>query len=91
MDSTGEEIKKILKAKLKASHIDIVDDSAKHAGHAQAKQSGGGHFSVTVVANVFTDKPLAARHRMVYEALKDLMDKKIHALALKTLTPEELP
>ena len=91
MDSTGEEIKKILAAKLNASHIRLVDDSAKHAGHAGVQQSGGGHFKVTVVAKIFVGKPLAARHRIVYEALKDLLGTKIHALTLKALTPEELP
>jgi BolA protein len=67
--------------------IDVRDDSAQHAGHAGA--SAGGHYSVTIVAAVFAGKPRVARHRMVYDALADALQRGIHALAITAYTPEE--
>jgi BolA protein len=67
--------------------ITISDDSAQHAGHAGA--AAGGHFSVTIVAVAFAGKPRVARHRMVYDALADAMQRGIHALAITAYTPEE--
>jgi len=67
--------------------IQITDDSAQHAGHAGA--AAGGHFSVTIVAAAFAGKPRVARHRMVYDALADAMQRGIHALAITAYTPEE--
>lgn len=68
--------------------LDIVDDSAKHAGHAGAR-AGGGHFLVTIVSDAFTDKTPIQRHRMVFEALGDAMQSEIHALSIKASTPAE--
>lgn len=68
--------------------LDIIDDSAGHAGHAGAA-SGGGHFNVLIVAQVFAGKAPLARHRMVYAALDDMMGQDIHALSIQALTPEE--
>ena len=82
-----DEIRNLLTEKLAAIHVEIIDDSHLHAGHAGAKQ--GGHFTAKVVSKDFEGKSLPARHKMVYAALNDLMKTKIHALALKTLTPEE--
>jgi BolA protein len=67
--------------------IQITDDSAQHAGHAGA--SAGGHFTVTIVAAAFAGKARVARHRMVYDALADAMQRGIHALAITAYTPEE--
>ncbi|SMG22344.1 BolA family protein [Paraburkholderia susongensis] len=67
--------------------IRISDDSAQHAGHAGA--AAGGHFSVTIVAAAFAGKARVARHRMVYDALADAMQRGIHALAITAYTPEE--
>ena len=69
--------------------LEIEDDSAAHAGHAGAR-SGKGHFNVLIVAEAFTGKPLLERHRMVYEALGELMHTDIHALSVKALAPDEL-
>ncbi len=69
-------------------HLDIIDDSHKHAGHAGAK-SGGGHFTVTIVSDKFKDQSTLERHRMIYLAVADLMRTEIHALSIKALTPEE--
>ena len=84
---TANEIRRILTEKLDAAHIEIIDDSHRHAGHAGAKQ--GGHFTVKIVSNDFDGKSLTVRHKLVYAALDSLMKAKIHALTLKTLTPTE--
>ena len=87
MDDRTERIRKILEAALKPSHLEIVDVSAAHAGHAEA--GGGGHYSVTIVTEAFRGKSLLERHQMVYRALGEMMVSEIHALSLQTFTPEE--
>lgn len=68
--------------------IEIDDDSALHAGHAGAR-SGGGHYRLTIVADCFQGKNTVARHRLVYDALGDLMRTRVHALAVRALTADE--
>ena len=68
--------------------VNIIDDSAKHAGHAGAR-SGGGHYRLTIISLQFNDKPAMARHRMVYHALGSLMQHEIHALSITAKTPQE--
>lgn len=69
--------------------LEIEDESARHAGHAGARPEGETHFNVTVVADAFAGKSRVERQRMVYAALKELMETRIHALAMTTLTPAE--
>jgi BolA family transcriptional regulator, general stress-responsive regulator len=76
-----------LTAALAPVSISVRDDSAQHAGHAGA--SAGGHFTVTIVAAAFAGKARVARHRLVYDALADAMQRGIHALAIMAYTPEE--
>jgi len=85
---TSEIIKQKLNDALKPDLIEIIDDSAAHAGHAGA-QSGGGHYNVTIVAEIFDGKSLLQRHQLIYQALSDLMKKEIHALGINALTPSE--
>jgi BolA protein len=68
--------------------LEIIDESAKHAGHAGAA-SGGGHFILHIVSTAFQDKPLIQRHRLVYDALGDMMQHDIHALSIQAATPGE--
>mgnify|MGYP001814502400 FL=1 len=68
--------------------LEIVDESAKHAGHAGAA-SGGGHFIVTIVSTAFENKSLIQRHRLVYDAVDDIMHSEIHALSIQASTPDE--
>jgi len=75
-------------SKLNPESLEIVDESARHAGHEGAK-SGGGHYRLTIVSRQFAGKPVQARHRMVYEALGAMMHKEIHALAISAHAPEE--
>jgi BolA family transcriptional regulator, general stress-responsive regulator len=76
-----------LAAALAPESIAVRDDSAQHVGHAGA--AAGGHYSVTIVAGAFAGKPRVARHRLVYDALADVMQRGIHALAITAYTPEE--
>ena len=68
--------------------IEIIDDSAKHAGHAGAK-SGGGHFRLSIVSPRFAGCRTMERHRLVYDALGPLMKREIHALGISAKTPDE--
>ena len=73
---------------LQPESLDIVDDSAKHAGHAGAA-SGGGHYQLTIVSKQFDGKPQVARHRLIYQALGDMMQRLIHALSITAYTPDQ--
>jgi BolA family transcriptional regulator, general stress-responsive regulator len=86
--STTDSIQARLAA-LEPESLEIVDDSAKHAGHEGAR-SGGGHYSLVIVSKRFSGQAVQLRHRMVYDALGPLMHKEIHALAIKAYAPEEL-
>jgi len=90
MTGLREQIEAILRGRFRPAHLEVRDDSARHAGHAGAA-SGGGHFEVLIVSAVFEGKPLLDRHRMVNEALRDMIGREIHALGLKTLAPSERP
>lgn len=74
-------------AALDPQRLEILDDSAKHAGHAGAKD--GGHYRLTIVSPRFSGCGTMQRHRLIYEALGPMMRGEIHALSIKALTPEE--
>ena len=86
--STAERMRERLAA-LAPQSVDIADESAKHAGHAGAK-GGGGHYALTIVAKKFDGQSTVARHRMIYGALGDLMQREIHALSIRAFAPGEL-
>jgi BolA protein len=86
--ATRDRIETILRDRFDPERLEIRDDSARHAGHAGAA-SGGGHFEVLIVAAAFAGRPLLDRHRMVNDALRDLIGAEIHALGLRTLAPGE--
>ena len=75
-------------AALDPVRLDLRDESAQHAGHAGARPSGGSHWQLTIVSDAFRGKNAVARHRMVYEALGDLMKHDIHALKIEALPPD---
>lgn len=68
--------------------LDIIDNSAAHAGHAGVR-SGGGHYQVAIVSSAFENKTLVQRHQLIYKALGDLMKHDIHALGINALSPSE--
>jgi len=75
-------------AALEPESVTLSDDSASHVGHPGARD-GGGHFELTIVSPRFAGKSRIERHRMVYAALAPLMQRDIHALALRTYAPGE--
>lgn len=81
-------IEQRLRERLGAERVEIADESAQHAGHAGA-QSGGGHYALTVVSAKFNGLNAVQRHRLVYDALDELMRTEIHALQIRALTPGE--
>jgi BolA protein len=82
-----------LRAKLQAAlspiALDIEDESAKHAGHAGAREGGETHFRVRIVSHSFAGLGRVQRQRKVYEALAEELAERVHALSLVTLTPDE--
>jgi len=90
-DTAGnfEELLRQRLTSLAPTRVELIDDSALHAGHEGAK-SGGGHYRLLVVSNAFAGKSTVLRHRLVYDALGELMRGRIHALSIKSLTPEEV-
>ena len=69
--------------------LEVVNDSHRHAGHAGSPGSGESHFSIEVVSDRFAGKSRVERHRMINEVLAEELKSRIHALAIKALTPEE--
>ncbi len=75
-------------AVLQPQRLEIADDSAQHAGHAGARD-GGGHFRVSIVSAQFAGQTTLARHRLVHQALGEMMKREIHALSIVAKTPNE--
>ncbi len=86
---TKEKIQQILTERFDPIALDVTDDSRSHAGHNPEAAGGGTHFSVRIVSSVFTGKNLIERHRLVYGALQEAFKVRLHALAIKALSPEE--
>ncbi len=84
----AQEIRRRLQA-LAPLRLELVDDSARHAGHAGAAPGGNTHWNLLIVSAAFAGKTTVARHRMVYEALGALMQNPIHALAIVARAPGE--
>ena len=76
-------------AALKPVTLDLQDESEQHAGHAGSRPSGGSHWHLAIVSEAFRGQSPVARHRMVYEALGDLMKRDIHALRIEASAPEQ--
>jgi BolA protein len=76
-------------AALDPVQMDLVDESSQHAGHAGYRPGGGTHWRLTIVSPRFAGQSTVARHRMVYQALGELMQNPIHALAITARAPEE--
>lgn len=88
MNERIERMKQCL-AELHPVSLDIVDESHRHAGHAGAK-AGGGHYLLQIISPEFSGKNKMARHRMIYSALAEMMERDIHALTIDAKTPGEI-
>lgn len=73
---------------LQPSHLEIIDESHKHAGHEGARD-GRGHFAMEIVSEAFVGLAPLARHRRVYQAMGEMMQTDIHALSIRARTPAE--
>jgi BolA protein len=83
---TAEDLRLRLVELLQPTRIEVIDESAAHAGHAGADGTGSGtHFRVRIASPLFDGRSKVARHRLVYDALRDFLDRGLHALAIETL------
>lgn len=86
-NSLHDTLTQALQERLQPVELELVDDSAAHAGHAGARE--GSHFNLRVVSEKFAGLPRISRHRLVYDALRPWMAEGIHALAIDARTPDE--
>lgn len=86
--SVSEEMRKRLAA-LQPERLELEDESERHRGHAGYREGGGTHWRLTIVARAFAGKPTLARHRLVYQALGEMMQHPIHALTITARAPDE--
>ena len=83
---TAASIEQRLRDRLTPSALEVLDESADHAGHAGANGTGfGTHFRVRIASTQFDGRSRVQRHRLVYDALQDFMDQGLHALAIELL------
>ena len=85
----ADELAARLRHGLEPEHMEIVDFSAAHAGHAGARPGGESHFGVTVVAAAFAGRSRLERQRLGMAAAGRLMEGRIHALTITALSPAE--
>jgi BolA protein len=90
--SVAPDVKAEMRRRLEALEpleLDLLDESERHRGHAGYREGGNTHWRVAIVSPRFVGCSVLARHRMVYQALGNLMNDPIHALAITARTPEE--
>ncbi len=86
MNITAQALTQRLQERLNPVFLEVLDESAAHAGHVGADDSGmGTHFRVRIESPVFIGKSRVARHRLVYDALQEYMDLGLHALAIEVI------
>ena len=84
----AEKIRAALEKAFAPTQLEVVDDSAKHAGHVGARAGGESHFTVRIVSEKFVGLSRVARHRAIYAVLQPMFDAGLHALAIDAKTPE---
>ena len=83
---TAADLEARLRATLQPTLLEVIDESAAHAGHAGANAEGrGSHFRVRIASPRFEGKPRVARHRLVYDALQIFIAQGLHAIAIEVL------
>lgn len=79
-------IEQLLKTKLYPTHLEVIDESADHAGHTGANAEGyGTHFRIRIASPAFAGKSRVARHRLVYDAMQNFINQGLHALAIEII------
>ncbi|MBT9506649.1 BolA family protein [Rhodoferax sp.] len=85
---TAVQLEQRLREALQPTTLEVLDESFQHHGHAGANGTGfGTHFRVRIASHLFTGKSPVMRHRLVYDALQDFMDRGLHALAIEAQLP----
>ncbi|CAN7455158.1 BolA family transcriptional regulator [Acidovorax sp. Leaf78] len=84
--SIAQQMHQTLAQRLTPTALEVLDESAAHAGHSGANGTGfGTHFRVRISSPLFTGKARVAKHRLVYDALQEFIDRGVHALAIEVL------
>lgn len=84
-----KEIEQQLRARLQPTRLEVLDESAAHAGHAGANAEGfGSHFRIRIASAAFDGKTRVACHRLVYDAMQNFLDQGLHALAIEIVKPD---
>ncbi len=89
MGQVAQAIREKLNSAFRPERLEVIDDSARHAGHSGATVAGESHFNVVIVSGVFEGQGRVARQRSVYDALAEELAGPVHALSLKALAPGE--
>lgn len=88
LSQLADEMAEVLRQRLQPSALEVLDESAAHAGHAGSNGTPyGTHFRVRITAPCFTACSRVARHRLVYDALQDFIAQGVHAIAIEALAP----
>ncbi len=85
--SVQQEMERLLTAAFAPTRLEVINDSAKHAGHSGDDGSGESHFTVVIEAAAFADQSRLERQRMVNRALGDIPGERVHALAIQASPP----
>jgi BolA protein len=86
MSPTADQLAERLRGTLAPTQLEVLDESAAHAGHSGSNGSSWGtHFRVRIASPLFTQQSRVARHRLVYDALQEFIDQGVHAIAIEVL------
>jgi BolA protein len=89
MATVAEAIRKKLQAGFDPVQLEVIDDSAKHAGHSGARAGGESHFTVKITADAFTGQGRVQRQRRIYAVLSQELAGPVHALSIQAFAPGE--
>jgi BolA protein len=89
MGQTADAIREKLHNAFRPERLEVIDDSARHAGHSGAAEGGESHFNVVIVSSAFQGQGRVQRQRSIYAALAEELAGPVHALSLKALAPGE--
>ncbi|KUO57881.1 MAG: BolA family transcriptional regulator [Sphingomonadales bacterium BRH_c3] len=87
--TVAHEIESLLRAAFSPSHLEVINDSARHSGHAGDDGSGESHFTIVIESAAFAGVSRLQRQRMVNAALGDIPGQRVHALAIRARAPGE--
>lgn len=86
----AERLEAVLRREFAPSHLEVVDESALHAGHSGARAGGETHYQVSLVSDRFTGLARVARSRLVHSVLRSEFENGLHALSLKLGAPADV-